>query len=249
MVHVGYAVYEPCARLVWDILLTIQNELFMTRPSKANRMGDMAVKAYLRASTEDQDAERARGQLDRFAEEHGVDIVAYYTENVSGATLARPKLFSLLRDARPGDVLLIEQVDRLSRLTTADWQKLRAEIDARQVRIVALDLPTSWGQLGVRPDDFTGRMFAAINNMLLDVLAAVARKDYEDRRRRQAEGQAKAKAEGRYKGRPEDARRNAAIAGMLEKGMSWSSIQDATGCSRATIAKIAKRRKAVDGVG
>ena len=51
-------------------------------------------------------------------------------------------------------------------------------------------------------------MFAAINAMLLDMLAAVARKDYEDRRRRQAQGQAKAKAEGKYRGRPEDTARN-----------------------------------------
>ena len=36
-------------------------------------------------------------------------------------------------------------------------------------------------------------MFDAINGMLLDMLAAVARKDYEDRRRWQKEGQAKAK--------------------------------------------------------
>jgi DNA invertase Pin-like site-specific DNA recombinase len=36
--------------------------------------------------------------------------------------------------------------------------------------------------------------------MLLDMPAAVARKEYDDRRRRQAQGQAKAKAEGRYKG-------------------------------------------------
>jgi DNA invertase Pin-like site-specific DNA recombinase len=50
-------------------------------------------------------------------------------------------------------------------------------------------------------------MFEAINGMLLDMLAAVARKDYVDRRRRQAQGQAKAKAEGRYKGRPEDVER------------------------------------------
>ena len=42
-------------------------------------------------------------------------------------------------------------------------------------------------------DEFTGRMFEAINAMLLDMLAAVARKDYDDRRRRQAQGQAKAK--------------------------------------------------------
>src|SRR5229473_109419 len=95
-------------------------------------------------------------------------------------------------------------------------------------------------------DEFTGRMFEAINGMLLDMLAAVARKDYDDRRRRQAQGQAKAKAEGRYKGRPEDAERNDGIGRMLAAGQSWGSIQSATGCSRATIAKIARRLKQSD---
>jgi DNA invertase Pin-like site-specific DNA recombinase len=84
-------------------------------------------------------------------------------------------------------------------------------------------------------------MFEAINAMMLDMLAAVARKDYEDRRRRQIEGQAKAKADGRYKGRPENTDRNAGIASMLKAGVSWSQIQNATGCSRATVAKVAKR--------
>jgi DNA invertase Pin-like site-specific DNA recombinase len=73
------------------------------------------------------------------------------------------------------------------------------------------------------------------------MLAAIARKDYDDRRRRQMQGQAKAKAGGRYKGRADDVERNAGIASMLATGQSWSSIQAATGCSRATIAKIAKR--------
>jgi hypothetical protein len=58
-------------------------------------------------------------------------------------------------------------------------------------------------------------MFGAINGMLLDMLAALARKDYDDRRRRQAQGQAKAGAEGKYKGRPEDTQRNAGIASSL----------------------------------
>jgi DNA invertase Pin-like site-specific DNA recombinase len=135
---------------------------------------------------------------------------------------------------------LIEQVDRLSRLTAADWQKLRSELDRRQVRVVAMDLPTSW-MLAAPTDDFTGRMFSAINGMMLDVLAAVARKDYEDRRRRQAQGQATAKAEGRYRGRAEDKKRNDGIAAMLKAGLSYSQVQNATGASRATVAKIAKR--------
>ncbi len=162
----------------------------------------MFVRAYLRASTFQQDASRARGALDAFAGEQGLRIAARYVENESGAKLHRPELFRLLDDCEAGDVLLVEQVDRLSRLTSPDWIKLRAAIDAKQVRIVALDLPTSW-TLAAPADDFTGRMFAAVNNMMLDVLAAVARKDYEDRRRRQSEGTARAKAKGLYKGRPE----------------------------------------------
>ncbi len=137
--------------------------------------------------------------------------------------------------------VLVEQVDRLSRLTSPDWDRLKAELAARKLRVVALDLPTSWMMATAKTDEFTARMFEAINQMLLDMLAAVARKDYEDRRRRQAQGQARAKSEGRYKGRPEDARRNAGIVQMLQSGMSWSKIQAATGCSRATVAKLAKR--------
>lgn len=201
----------------------------------------MLTRLYLRASTEDQDAMRARAALERFAEEHGLTIAGTYAENESGAKLTRPELFRLLKDSKQGDVLLTEQVDRLSRLTEADWKRLRAEIDAKHVRIVALDLPTSWMLLAAGKDSFSSRMLAAINGMMLDMLAAIARKDYEDRRRRQAEGQAKAKAAGKYRGRPEDTKRNASIATMLRKGMSWSEVQDATGCGRATVAKVASR--------
>lgn len=44
-------------------------------------------------------------------------------------------------------------------------------------------------------DDFTRSMLKAVNSMMLDMVAAVARKDDEDRRRRQAEGISRAKAE------------------------------------------------------
>jgi DNA invertase Pin-like site-specific DNA recombinase len=199
------------------------------------------IRAYLRASTEDQDAGRAKADLDEFAGERGLAIAAYYVENESGAKLHRPELFRLLGDCRPGDVLLIEQVDRLSRLDAEDWEKLKAEIAARHVRVVALDLPTSWIMTQTNGDAFTARMFDAINGMLLDMLAAIARKDYEDRRRRQSQGIAKAKSEGRYRGRPEDEERNAAIVAMLKAGQSWNTVQKATGCSRSTLSRLAQR--------
>lgn len=199
------------------------------------------VRAYLRASTDQQDATRAKVQLDAFAKERGLRIAARYIENESGASLDRPELFKLLADSEAGDILLIEQVDRLSRLDAEDWETLRSEIRRIGIRVVALDLPTSWQLATTGTDDFTARMSEAINGMLLDMLAAIARKDYDDRRRRQAQGIEKAKAEGKYVGRPEDTARNEAILSMLRRGESWSTILKATRCSRSTLARLAKR--------
>ena len=203
----------------------------------------MFVRAYLRASTSQQDATRAKGQIEAFAKERGLRIASYYVENESGASLQRPELFRLLAECHEGDILLIEQVDRLSRLNADDWNKLKAELNARKVRVVALDLPTSW-MMATVTDEMTSRMMEALNGMMLDMLAAIARKDYTDRRRRQQQGIEKLKAEGGYKGRKEDTTRNEAIMAMLSKGDSWNHIVAATGCSRSTLSRLAQRIKA-----
>ena len=203
----------------------------------------MFIRAYLRASTKEQDASRAKADLQRFVDDRGLRIAASYVENESGASLQRPELFRLLSDCQPGDVLLVEQVDRLSRLNATDWEKLKAEIAAKRVRVVALDLPTSHQLIQSGGDEFSTRMLDAINGMMLDMLAAIARKDYEDRRRRQTQGIEKAKAAGAYRGRPEDESRNAALTDMLRKGQTWASIVAATGVSTSTLSRLAKRIK------
>ena len=200
----------------------------------------MMIRAYLRASTNEQDASRARADIKAFADQHGQRIASYYTENESGATLQRPELMRLLADCEPGDVLLVEQVDRLSRLTEADWQALRAELTAKGVLVVALDLPTSHGAMaaGAGADDFTTRMLGAVNAMLLDMLAAVARKDYEDRRRRQAQGIEKAKAGGAYKGRATNEALHSHIAELLKEGKSIRKVAGLLGCSTNTVQRV-----------
>jgi DNA invertase Pin-like site-specific DNA recombinase len=200
----------------------------------------MFIRAYLRASTAEQDASRAKADLDTFAAERGLQIAAYYEENESGASLRRPELFRLLKDCRAGDVLLIEQVDRLSRLDAEDWDALKHELQVRKVRVVALDLPTSW-MLTSATDEITSRLMDALNSMMMDMLAAITRKDYTDRRRRQQQGIAKLKAEGGYKGRKEDIQRNEAIMTMLRRGDSWNHVIAATGCSRSTLSRLSQR--------
>jgi len=200
----------------------------------------MMIRAYLRASTAEQDATRAKAQLREFAKQHGHRVAGYYVENESGAILQRPELFRLLADSEPGDVLLVEQVDRLARLNDKDWSKLRAELQSKGVLVVALDLPTSHQamQQSKASDDFTGRMLAAINTMLLDMLAAVARKDYEDRRRRQAQGIEKAKAAGAYKGRSADTELRDRIVTLLQAGTSVRETARLIGCSTNTVQRV-----------
>nr|WP_084010161.1 recombinase family protein [Pandoraea oxalativorans] len=195
------------------------------------------VRAYLRASTNEQDARRAQHTLDTFAHERGVVICGYYAENESGARLDRPELFRLLADCRPRDVLLVEDVDRLSRLAAKEWEKLKGLIRKREVRVVAVNVPTTWQHLAPRQSEFDARMFGVINDMLMDMLAAIARRDYEQRRERQAQGIAKAKLAGKYLGRQVDYTRYGAINRLLASGSSWSVVQRTIGCSRSTISR------------
>ena len=95
------------------------------------------VRAYLRASTNEQDAQRARSTLERFAQERHVIICNYYAKNESGARLDRPEPFRLLADSRASDVLLVEDIDLLSRLSTVEWKRSKNMIRERQVRVVS----------------------------------------------------------------------------------------------------------------
>lgn len=209
------------------------------------------IRCYLRASTQEQDATRATEQMEAFALSYGRPIGSWYVENESGATLQRPELMRLLADAKKGDVILLEQVDRLSRLNAADWETLKAMIQAKGVSIVSIDLPTSYALMAdpakIDPasvDAFTQSALKAINGMLLDMLGAIARKDYEDRRRRQEQGIAKAVGAGKFAGKKADHARHARISKLLAAGMSYSDIQESLeGVSRATIAKVVKANK------
>ncbi len=149
-------------------------------------------------------------------------------------------MFRLLEIAQQGDILLVEQVDRISQLNTQDWERLKSQIKTKGITIVSLDLPTSYQFLNTQSDDFTQRMLTAINSMMLDMLAAVARKDYEDRRRRQSEGIEKAKREGKYKGRPKNQALRRNIKALVRDGCSISEIVNTLKCSNKTVIRVRK---------
>lgn len=88
----------------------------------------MLIRTYLRASTTDQDADRAKNELQAFAHEHNVRIASFYTEQLSGAKLERAELARWIEGSHRGGVLLIEKVDRLSHLPFEQWKELKQKL-------------------------------------------------------------------------------------------------------------------------
>ena len=68
----------------------------------------MTTRIYLRASTKDQDAQRALNQLDDLNQTLKLGESVIYIENFSGTKLDRPELNRLLTEANQGDTLLVE---------------------------------------------------------------------------------------------------------------------------------------------
>lgn len=142
---------------------------------------------YLRASTKDQDAERCVQSLIAFATENNLEYIIF-KENISGTKLNRPELEKLLNSANDGDVLLVESVDRLSRLQAKDFDTLKAKINLKGLKLVVHDLPTTHISL-TTTDNISNALLVPINNLLIDLLATVARLDNEKRIERIKQGQ------------------------------------------------------------
>ncbi len=198
----------------------------------------MFIRAYLRASTTEQDAKRAKEELKLFATQKGVQIASYYIENQSGSMLERAELARLIDDSHQNDILLIEKVDRLSRLPYEQWKLLKQRLVDAGLHIVVVDQPMTHTALNEQSDN--SMLSKVLTEFMIDLAAAMARDDYETRRKRQTQGIEKAKKLGKYQGRKPDEQLRSNISLLLDEGKSWSQIQGLLGCSRSTIAKVRK---------
>lgn len=202
----------------------------------------MKARLYLRASTKDQDAERAKDLLTQFCITNNIFISDTYIENFSGTKLSRPQLNQLLEDAVNGEILLVESVDRLSRLPQDDWEKLKSMINEKGLRLIVADLPTTHTLLNT--DDLTSSILRIINNMLLDLMATMARLDNEKRIERIHQGLQRAKAAGKKLGgstKNQEFRNQ--VKHYLDKKLKAEDIAKIVGCGTATVYRIRKEFK------
>lgn len=195
---------------------------------------------YLRASTNDQDAERAKALLLDFAMEKSLQVAGVYAENISGTKLERPELARLLDSASSGEVLLVESVDRLSRLSQADWQHLKGVIKTKGLRLVVADLPTSH-QL-IADKGITGQIMDVINDMLIDLMATMARLDQEKRVERIKQGLDNKRARGeKVGGKGRNQKKWDQVAALLKRnGNTMEEIAKLAEVGVATVYRIKK---------
>lgn len=200
----------------------------------------MNAHLYLRASTKDQDANRARITLEAFAGEKGLNIAGVYAENISGTKLNRPELMRLLDTASAGEILLCESVDRLSRLSQSDWDALKTTIKAKGLRMVIADLPTSWQMAA---DGIAGEVLKVINDMLIELMATMARLDQDKRVERINQGLANKRAadpDWKPSGKGKNATLWKQVQSLMSKHptMSADQIAKLAECGVATVYRI-----------
>ncbi len=197
----------------------------------------MTTRIYVRASTKDQDAERALDDLRAFAKTIQADVKEYI-ENESGTKLERPVLNKLLDDSENGDTLLVESVDRLSRLSQADFDVLKGRIKEKGLKLVVADLPTTHMLIN-STDTITSSILHLVNNMLIDLLATMARLDNDKRRERIKQGLERSG----YKptGKKANTAKHERIKQLLDTGhMTKEEIAKAVGVGVATVYRVAK---------
>ena len=132
----------------------------------------MTVRIYVRASTKDQDAERALDSLKEFASTiHGVTVE--YVENESGTKLDRPVLNNLLTDAENGDTLLVESVDRLSRLKQEEFEVLKGRIKEKGLKLEAAQEEIKRNKDGVSKKHEAIERLKGVRNKLQNMLDAL----------------------------------------------------------------------------
>ena len=149
---------------------------------------------YARVSSTEQNLDRQVLALQEYVKPENIVM-----DRQSGKNLDRPGYNALkgIFGLRPGDVLYIVSLDRLSR-NKEDIKNEIAWFKAHKVRLMILDLPSSMVQVPENQE----WIIDMIQNILIEVLASMAEQERLMIRKRQREGIEAAKKKGRHLGRP-----------------------------------------------
>lgn len=193
-----------------------------------------AARIYIRVSTSDQDAQRQKALIEH-THALGYYIAGTYEDIGTGTNHDRPALQRLIGDIQPGDVVIAEKIDRITR---APLEEAEALIQAMRDKGAVLSIPGLMDLSEITATGMTKIVLDAMQDMLLRLTLQQARDDYETRRQRQAEGIAIAKAKGKYQGRQRNHKLRDDIQRALQSGWGVRETARRLGVSPTTVSKV-----------
>lgn len=179
----------------------------------------MAHIAYIRVSSTDQNTDRQLSDL---------SPDKTFTDKCSGKDTDRPQLQAMLEYAREGDTIHVHSIDRLARSLT----DLRSLIDTCQSKGISVKFHKNNLVFSGNP--------SPTDNLLLNMLGAVAEFERDMIKERQREGIEKAKAKGIYKGRKQQYSLEQITAALESTGGNKAAAARELGCSVMTINRAVK---------
>ena len=180
---------------------------------------------YARVSTQDQNLDRQRNQLQQDGCER------FFEEKVSGAKSDRPELARMLDTLREGDVVVVTELSRLSR-SVRDLFDIVGRIDGVGAQIKSLKEP--WLDTTTPHGRLLFTFFSGISEFERDLI-----------RQRTLEGMAAARARGHNGGHPACDPKSVDLALKMydAKTCTIQEITKATGVSKSALYRYVRERK------
>lgn len=153
------------------------------------------IYGYCRVSTKHQNLQR---QIDALVK-YGINQRFIFTDKYTGKTLDREGLNELLIILKPGDTLVVKEIDRLGR-NRKETKELIISLIKKEIELVCLDMPYL-KEFIIDKIRENGGFLEIMANALLDVILEVAEQERKKIVGRTSEGRKIAIQDGRKFGR------------------------------------------------
>lgn len=194
------------------------------------------ARIYLRVSTDEQHLTR-QTEIEHSTRAQGYYIAGVYREKASGARADRPELLRMIADLQPGEIVIAEKIDRISRLPLAEAEQLVASIRSKGAKL-AVPGVVDLSDLAETTDGVARIVLESVQDLLLKLALQMARDDYETRRERQRQGVQLAKANGKYAGRTPDVEIHKRIVALRSAGQTIRRTAELAPASISQVKRI-----------
>lgn len=203
------------------------------------------LRIYIKAAKDQADIAQQE-ELVMMVKAQGYDVSDIYLEQAKVGS-NRPALDKLLRELEPGEIVVFENLEHISRLPMEKLEALLEGVRSKKAFIaipglIDLSEPESCDQTEIK-----SLVFKTRQELLQDVILYIARKEYGERRRRQMEGIERAKSKGNYKGKQANLEKHRRVLELRRTtNMTLSEIAEAVGLSTSMVSKILARYRNSD---